>query len=152
MTRDEINSVPTNRPIPKAVVSAIVCPHCGIRMSASSSTANPMIARNPIIVFISLALVVILASFFILPFLTFSLLAEEPKPKPTISEKARGDFWKASVIAAQADAAKMAADNNKKAAVEALQKDCGDWKLDMDQQKMEPVCVAEQPKESDVKK
>lgn len=98
------------------------------------------------------------------------LLAEEPKPRPTVSEKARGDFWKASAIAAQADAAKITADKNKQAAVDAMQTDCGDWKIIMDQQKMEPVCVepakpaalatpvqpqssvAEQPKESDAKK
>lgn len=78
---------------------------------------------------------------FLLPLIACGLCAEEPKPKPTVSEKARGDFWKASLIAVQADAAKLAADNNRQATVAAMQKECGDWKVDLDPQSSEPLCV-----------
>lgn len=75
--------------------------------------------------------------------LACSLMAAEESqaPKPTISEKARGDFWKASLAAAQADAEKAHANAQKLAAVQAMQKECGDWKLEMDQQAQEPVCI-----------
>ena len=69
------------------------------------------------------------------------LWAEEPKPTiHSVSEKARGDFWKTALLASQADNAKLAADNNKLAAVEAMKKECGDWELQQDPQTLEPIC------------
>jgi hypothetical protein len=105
-----------------------------------------MTTQSKTLRFISLAV----AAMTLLGFAVYARAEDAPKPapekpKPSISTEQRAAFWRATLEATQATAAKQAADAKQKSIVDDMTKSCGAWQLQLDQKSGEPACI-EPPK------